>query len=504
MSTARRNVLLITADQWRGDTLGALGHVCIQTPHLDALARESVIFRSHFANTSPCGPSRASLHTGLYAHNHRSVLNGTPLAAQHTTMALEARRAGYSPTLFGYTDTSIDPAGLDPADPRLSSCEGVLPGYDAALHLKEDAKPWLGWLARRRGGAAPLLADVIRPQGGKLGGDAGYAPEESLTGFVTDAALAWLATRTQESWFVHVSHLWPHPPWAVPEAWTRRYPLDAIPPPRRAAHVDEDAAVHPLQAALMATTRTESFVPGIDGFAKDLTIDRIRAMRRQYYAAMSEVDHHIGLLIAFLRETMQLERTLVIFTSDHGECLGDHHLLGKRGFQDEAFHIPLIIRDPRPGAVRGDAVDAITEAVDLMPTVLEFLNCTIPPELDGESLSDFLAGTQPASWRDAAYWSFDYRGLADDPASPHKPHPDHANLIARRDRDSLYVHCGDLPAMYFDLHTDPLRRRNRAGDPAYAASRAAAADAMLTWRLRHEARRLSNVVLTPDGLRHWR
>src|SRR5690606_26370824 len=102
------------------------GHPLVRTPTFDALAARGVRFARHWANTAPCGPSRATLHTGMYAQNHRSVLNGTPLDARFTTSALEARRAGYAPILFGYTDTSPDPRGLAADDPRLRTYEGVL------------------------------------------------------------------------------------------------------------------------------------------------------------------------------------------------------------------------------------------------------------------------------------------------------------------------------------------------------------------------------------------
>ena len=92
-----RNVLFIIADQWRGDTLGAVGHPAVKTPHLDALAGDGVLFANHYSQASPCGPSRASILTGRYMHNHRQVGNGTPLDARFTNLALEVGRAGYIP-----------------------------------------------------------------------------------------------------------------------------------------------------------------------------------------------------------------------------------------------------------------------------------------------------------------------------------------------------------------------------------------------------------------------
>src|ERR1700743_1015212 len=120
------NILFITADQWRAECLSALGHPIVKTPHLDALARESVLFANHFANAVPCGPSRTSLHTGMYLQNHRSGTNGTPLEARHTNWAKEAAAAGYDPVLFGYTDTSLDPRELQEDDPWVFTFYGAV------------------------------------------------------------------------------------------------------------------------------------------------------------------------------------------------------------------------------------------------------------------------------------------------------------------------------------------------------------------------------------------
>src|SRR5437763_16097469 len=124
------NVLFICADQWRGDCLSAMGHRVVKTPHLDALAREGVLFRKHYGQATPCGPARASLLTGLYLMNHRSGRNGTPLDARHSNIALEVRKAGYEPALFGYTDTSPDPRGRDVDGPALTAYDrGIMPGF---------------------------------------------------------------------------------------------------------------------------------------------------------------------------------------------------------------------------------------------------------------------------------------------------------------------------------------------------------------------------------------
>ena len=150
----RPNVLFITADQWRGDCLGVAGHPVVETPNIDRLAGQGTVFLRHYAQAVPCGPSRASLYTGLYQMNHRVVRNGTPLDAHHDNIALAMGRLGYRPTLFGYTDQAVDPRTVPADSPWLRTYEGILPGFEVRVHLPEHPEAWLAWL-ERRGVAVP-------------------------------------------------------------------------------------------------------------------------------------------------------------------------------------------------------------------------------------------------------------------------------------------------------------------------------------------------------------
>src|SRR5262249_50718248 len=137
------------------------------------------------------------------------------------------------------------------------------------------------------------------------------------------------------------------------------------------------------------------------------------------YGLMSRVDDEIGKLMGFLKESGLIDRTLIIFTSDHGEQMGDHWLLGKCGYFDASYHIPLIVRDPRPSAnaTRGNVVSAFTENVDIMPTMLDAIGAKIPIQCDGRSLALFIeSGAAPANWRTEAHWEFDFRDPADEAA----------------------------------------------------------------------------------------
>lgn len=148
------------------ECLSILNHRVVKTPNLDALAADGVLFANHFAQCTPCGPSRASLYTGMYSQNHRSVENGIPLDARHSNLALELRKLGYDPTLVGYTDVSPDPSRCSPEDPVLKTYEGILPGFNQVLAMPSEDAPhvWGRWLLGRGFNLPQNLRDLYYDQ----------------------------------------------------------------------------------------------------------------------------------------------------------------------------------------------------------------------------------------------------------------------------------------------------------------------------------------------------
>jgi arylsulfatase A-like enzyme len=503
------NVLLITLDQWRADCLSALGHPCLKTPHLDALIASGAVFRRHYTQASPCGPARASLLTGLYAHNHRSLRNGIPLDSRHTNLAREVRKAGYDPVLFGYTDTSVDPRLYPEGDKALDTYEGVLPGFSVGLLMPTGMPAWLADLAAKGYEIPRDFHDIWLPRAvsaaeqrrGPTFAPTRYSAADSETRFVTDAVLRHLAGRT-DGWFVHLSYLRPHPPFIAPEPYNAMYDPDDVPPFRRAADVASEAAQHPWlayqlaksHAAPMPEQRTPTF-GSLDGAA-------LRQLRATYYGMITQVDDELGRIFAALRDSGAWERTLIIVTADHGEQLGDHWMIGKDGYFDGAFHIPLIIRDPRiDTASRGRAIDAFSEAVDVMPTILDWLGLSAPPQLDGGSLLPFLRGIQPEDWRQEVHWEYDFRDLLDlRPETALGLRSEECSLTVIRDAGCKYVHFAALPPLFFDLARDPSELHNCAADPDYLPLVLAYAQKLLSWRMLHEERTLSHLLLGPGGL----
>ncbi|GBD43360.1 Arylsulfatase [bacterium HR40] len=484
------NILLITADQWRADCLSILGHPSVRTPNLDRLARQGVLFANHWSQATPCGPARASLLTGTYAFNHRSITNGTPLDARHRTIAEILARAGYACRLFGYTDTSVDPRTVPPGDPRLFTYEGVAAGFCPELLLLEDLEPWLAHLAERGYGRHTLADLHDRP----VERPAPWRAEDSETAFLTDAFLAWLDRRPAEPWFVHLSWIKPHPPWLAAQPWHGLVDRARVP-----AAVACSGPDHPWLIAHRAIGY-EGWVGRHVGQPGRIAPDRLVEARAVYYGLVSEVDFHLGRILEALARRELLDRTLLVVTSDHGEMLGDHGLFGKSGFFPQAFRVPLVIRDPRPGAARGLVVRDFTEHVDLFPTLCEAAGTRVPLQCDGLSLSRHLTGERPVIWRQAAVCEHHFA----DPASRTYEQrlglsEDACGLILRVDRRSLYVHFFGLPPLLFDLASDPDCCRDLAAQPARLSDRLACAEALLAFRMCMGERRLSRVRLTPSG-----
>lgn len=501
----RPNVLFITVDQWRAECLSSAGHPVVETPNLDRLAAQGVRFTRHYANCAPCGPSRASMLTGQYLMNHRSGLNGTPLDDRFTNVAREARLLGYDPVLFGYTDTSLDPRQFDdPCHPLLHSYEGVLPGFTEGLTIPEPFLPWVDFL-RSRGhplGERPESAFDPDPSYEADGRGTTWAPsvfpaEHSISAFLTDAVLAYLRN-ADSGWFVHASYLRPHPPWRATSEYHDRYdPTDML-EPRRLATAHDEAARHPFLDAALSLSFVRSDADDVEQ----------RQQAATYYALMNEVDDQIGRVLDWLESSGCIDNTLILLTSDHGEQLGDHWMVGKLGWFDESYHVPLLIRDPRPDAdaTRGTKVDAFTENVDVMPTLLDWMGLDpLPLQCDGRSLMPFVHGGPPADWRDEVRWEFDFR------IPQLLPHPlgmrmDQAQLCVVRTADRKYVHFPTLPIVLGDLEDDPLELRDVSGDSRYRDDLVAMKDRMLNWRIEHSERTLAGMMLTPSGVyegRDW-
>ncbi|WP_170441101.1 sulfatase-like hydrolase/transferase [Ruegeria arenilitoris] len=498
------NVLFIIIDQLRADCLrGALAdHVNL--PNLRAFMDEAVSFDRHFSVTNPCGPSRASILTGQYAMNHRSVRNGTPLRHDTPNIATEMRKAGYLPMLFGYTDTSADPRVHHPNDPSVKTYENPMHGFHEVLEMRlEESYPWRSYLMRRGYEFEDYwdLYKPVSPDGSapKLNDPALYKAEDSDTAFLTNGFLDGIAAYRNSGWFAHLTYIRPHPPLVAPAPYNRMYDPKALPLPTRLPGPEDEKAIHPFFGpALDSNTPNDC----VQGFAEvEPTDENTQTLRAVYLGLATEVDHHIGRVIRFLKDSGQYDDTLLVITADHGEMLGDHFSWGKMSVYDAAYHTPLIIRMPGNAQMAGQRVEVPTESIDVAPTILDWVGKEIPNSMDGRSLLPLLRGAVPQDWRRYSFSELDFA----DPLTPTKfqrelgtGNSDSCLGILRDELFTLVEFAADLPPLLFDHHGRG-EAENVAANPDYAADLARLGREMLRHRMRNMDHSLSLHSVTSQG-----
>ena len=504
----RKNVLLIVADQWRGDCLRAAGEQVLRTPNIDRLCSEGVTFLRHFGQTIPCGPSRVSLLTGLYQMNHRAVQNTVPLDERHRNLSHMLRGLGYDPVMVGYTTSTPDPRSTPHTDPRFSSLGDTMPGWRGIAQFDPEMAEYFAWV-RSKGFKLPSNPrDIWQPAEGGVERGVTPAPnripaELSDTSYFTERALTHLEGRGDRPWFMHLGYWRPHPPYAAPAPYHDRYSPSDMPAPRRAGTPEQEARQHPLLDFYIRTNPKALFFQGASGIASDLTEAEVRQVRATYYGLMEEVDDNIGRVLRWLDETGQRNDTLSIFTSAHAEQMGDHYLFGKVGYFDESFHIPMVVCDPSAAAdaSRGRVVSAPTEAIDCVPTIVDWLDGELERSLDGRSLLPWCHGETPSDWRRHVHYEYDFRDVYySKPEAELGLHMDQCSLAVIQDEEFKYVHFAALPPLFFDLRRDPHQFENLAEDPAAVSRVRDYAQAMLSWRLNFAERTLTGYRATPEGL----
>jgi arylsulfatase A-like enzyme len=470
--------LFVTLDQFRADCLSSAGHPVVRTPTLDAIAADGVRFARHYANAAPCSPGRAALYTGTYQMNNRVVTNGTPLDDRFDNIARIARRRGYRPTLFGYTDQAVDPRDIDdPHDARLVDYHGVLPGFDVGLHLPDGHDAWRAWLGQ--------LGYEVGDDHTMLATEDQRPAEYSVTSFLTDHVVAWLQRQpADEPWFVHASYIRPHPPYCAPGEYASMYDPAQCPP---AMPVPTDR--HPVHDRLL----------NIAHFAAPTDCAALARLRAQYYGAITHVDDQLRRVVAAITERGEWDNTVVVITADHGDQLGDQGLMDKGGFFEASYRILAIVRDPRHPAGRGRVVEHFTEAVDIAPTVCDAIGADIPAQCDGLPLTPFLTGADPTWWRDSAHYEWDRRGWMI-PFSvdrwPWDRRLERQRLAVQRDDRFAYVHFGDGSWRCFDLGADPTWQTT-VTDPSVVLP---LAQALLDWMGVHLDRTMTGMLVQDGGI----
>ncbi|MGC9347743.1 MAG: sulfatase family protein [Anaerolineae bacterium] len=472
----RPNILLIHADQHRFDCIGAYGNPDVQTPNIDALAADGVRYENSFCPFPVCTPSRYSLLSSQYVHQHLGWTNRSTLPPAIPTYPRVLRDAGYRTKAVGkmhFTPTYLD-VGFE---------EMVLSEQDGPGRFDDDYHRWL----RDQG-----LVDRIdlMDQRKEYRDNAPDVYWETLGAMTSDLdeehhSTTWIAERameTLESWgtgddagghLLMAGFIKPHHPFDPPAPWDEMYDPDAL---------------TLLPGWLEAPTardveRSAGYFPHVDH-----TEAKVRRAMAYYYATISQIDYHVGRMIDLLKERGLYDNALVIYTGDHGEYIGFHHLVLKGNYMyDPLVKVPLIIK--YPGQARaGEVTDAMVNNIDVAPTLLATAGCSIPDTMEGRDLTDPEAGRSAVfaeGWAGAEYMVRT---------------TDHKLLLCRN------------PALsqFFDLRRDPLELDNRILDPTYASVIAELQDRLLQWALfdapshlyvDHDAPRIAgpNVPAPDDG-----
>jgi arylsulfatase A-like enzyme len=362
MTDRQPNVLLVIADQWSGSRLGCAGHPTVQTPTLDQLARNGVRFTRAYSECPICIPARRTLMTGTTTRTHgdRVFRKSAPMP-DVPTLAGTFRDAGYQAYCVGKLH-------VFPERDRI--------GYDDVL-LSEEGRPHLAiddyslYLADHgHVGAAfthglPNNNYLHRPW---------HLPEHChVTNWATQAMCRTIKRRdpTRPAFWT-LSYEAPHPPLAPLEAYMAHYRQFGMEGPLEANWTEDKAALpHALQALL-------HYYPKLSAAA-------LQEMKRAYYALCTHLDHQLRVVLGTLREERELDNTVILFCSDHGEMLGDFGLYAKRTFYEGSAHVPMILMG-RPGDARiapGSTDDRLVGLQDVMPTLLEIAGIDVPESCDG-------------------------------------------------------------------------------------------------------------------------
>lgn len=457
------NIVLITADQMRADQLGAVDPTVI-TPHLDALAARGVLAERAYCVNPVCTPSRAAILTGRYPHCTGAWNIGVSVNEDEVTLPDHLRPLGYRSVANGkmhfrpqcrrdrwaFTDDlAEDPAVRD----RPRATDGTYYGFDE-VHNTEDNRvgeyqDWLRQVAPEW--AANPLGVVDRDWPRTVREGSCLPPELHQTTWIGDHSLRTIEQHdAARPLFMWTSFVDPHHPFNAPRKYVERYAGRTFRAPIERAGQYADRPEH------LRLQGERGYWPG-GGEAHELSPEEVQDHLRNAAAMVTFIDEQVGRLVDALRERDMLEDTIFVFTADHGELLGDHHLLHKGPWLIEGLmRVPMILAGP--GLPTGLRSQALMENADVLPTLLELLGQTVPYGVQGRS--QVPAWRDGAPVRDSAICSYDVhdRGI-------------HAKAL-RTDRHKLVVFAGESYGELYDLQADPGELHNRFADPACATVRA--------------------------------
>ena len=363
------NILFVTTDHLRYDTLGFTGDPVIRTPAIDALAARSVSLSRYFVQNPVCHPSRATMMTGRYPCNHGVRWNFSALNENEVTLVEHLKRNGYSTACIGkyHLDQSRFRSCLD--HEKANSIRNMDPDNPFIQYVSSRGFSYRTGFAlpdfQKRLGAVP---QPDQPEDCHLDAYVGMKSREYMES-ITGA----------EPFFIWVGFYGPHHPYVPSGRFASMYAPEDVPPFHR--H-DKDLGKKPVEYSLYRNAPNHKFYP-----IADATERALREMKAAYYGMVSQIDWQLGLVLQTLEEQGLAENTIVVFTSDHGEFLGDHDIPFKAPFLlDCMVHVPCLIHVP--SAIGGFSLaDTLAESVDLFPTLCGLVGVDIPDWVQGRDLS---------------------------------------------------------------------------------------------------------------------
>ncbi|MCZ6632727.1 MAG: sulfatase-like hydrolase/transferase [bacterium] len=451
------NVLWICTDQQRYDTIGALGNETIRTPNIDGLVNGGVAFTRAYCQNPICQPSRASFMTGLYPSTLHVNGNGVNTFPENVPLISKLfADAGYRCGLVGKLHLN---AAYDGVEKRVDDGYSYW-HYSHTPHWQTANDPSKGhdyvqWVAAQGEDLEAVLAD---PEG---------VPDRlHHTTWCAEKTKEFMVQNCDTPWFVNLNMFYPHPPFNPPREYLDLYDPDAMPGPLyRESDLAEQKRLDLIPVQREAAPPDQLAVGHREGQTGNYLGGRqdAGAMKAHYYALITHIDDHIGCLLDVLEETGQREHTIVIFTSDHGEFLGDHGLIYKGcRFYECMTRVPLIWN--WPGQFEsGVQASGLVELIDIAPTLLDLAGLEIPDHMQGCSLRPVLCGdASPDTIRE-----FVRSEYYDAQGGKNRDGKSGFGTMYRDDRYKLVVYHGyDLGELY-DLEEDPGEFENRWDDPEF-------------------------------------
>jgi len=465
-----RNILFIMADQLRWDYLSCYGHSHLKTPNIDSVAKKGVLFESAYVQSPVCGPSRASYYTGRTVFSHGSTWNQVPLPIGELTIGDYLRKSGIRTGIVGKTHMKPDDEGMARLGINKDTEIGLIisePGFepyerDDGLHPNNQVKKykkklsyndWLNKLGYDGDNPWDSWANSSEDKNGKIlsgwklrnSNKPARIPEKhSETSFMTNRAIEFIEESSDKPWFLHLSYIKPHWPYIAPAPYHNMFSQNQFNQVQRSEKQKEN--MNPVYRAFVETRVSKTF-------SKDEVRNTVMS---GYMGLIKQIDDNLGRLFQFLDKKGNMKDTMIVFTSDHGDYLGDHWLGDKELFHEQIVRVPMIIYDPREKAnkTRGHKEKRFIEAIDLLPTFLDAVGSKESKHrLEGSSLMPLINADKITNWKDAVFSEIDYsfneaRKILNLGASD-------ARGYMIRNNEWKYIYFKGFPPQLFDLKNDP-------------------------------------------------